>query len=264
MTPTGTAIHVYIDAGWTARLRQDRCLASKLQTRSQRQATDTLLRRALALGAEAVALTGSTVRKQRTVMSDLDLMVVGKRPTLDGIQEEVDIYAASAKAFWERLLAGDDYIQWTLRFGCILHDDGILHAASRHIEENRLTPSAERKLTQAGRGLTLAWRVLESGDTEAAREQCRAALTTIARWLLIANGEFPLSRDELSDQLLALGCADLAAALHGLIHSAPSNDELRVCLKLGEKAISAPPERAPRSRSGGIEQMGAPVRATRT
>lgn len=68
------------------------------------------------------------------------------------------------KAFWERLLAGDDYIQWTLRFGCILHDDGILQAASDCIEEKGLTPSAERKLIQARRGLGLAQLVLESGD----------------------------------------------------------------------------------------------------
>lgn len=256
MTPTGAAIHVSVDSSWTARLREDRSRASKLQTRVQRQASDTLLRRALALGAEAVALTGSTVRARRTVTSDLDLMVVGQRPTIAGIQEDVDIYAACPKAFWERLLAGDDYIQWTLRFGCILHDDGILHAASRHIEENGLTPSVERKLTQAGRGLSLAWRVLESDDIDAAREQCRAALTTISRWLLIANEELPLSRDELSTQLLTLGRADLAAALHRLIHSAPAIDELRACLQLGEQLIGAPPQHIRRPRSGGDEQVG--------
>lgn len=76
-------------------------------------------------------------------------MIVGERPDLSGIREDVDVYVASANAFWERLIAGDDYIQWTLRFGCILHDDGILQAASRHIEENGLTSSAERKLSQA-------------------------------------------------------------------------------------------------------------------
>ena len=158
--------------------------------------------------------------------------------TSAGIREDVDVYAASATAFWERLLAGDDYIQWTLRFGWILHDDGILQAASRHIQESGLTPSAERKLTQAHRGLSLARLVLDSGDAEAAREQCRAALTTVARWLLIANGVFPLSRDELSDQVLALGCSDLAAALHRLIHDQPRSDELHTGLELGERLIS--------------------------
>jgi hypothetical protein len=170
-------------------------------------------------------------------------MIVGQRPDLGGIQEDVDVYAPSTKAFWERLLAGDDYIQWTLRFGCILHDDGILQAASRYIQENGLVPSAERKLIQAHRGLSLAWSVLESGDLEAAREQCRAALTTIARWFLIANREFPLSRDELSDQLLALGCFDLAAALHHLIHDEPASDELRTGLEVGGKLVNTPRQR---------------------
>jgi hypothetical protein len=65
---------------------------------------------------------------------------------------------------------------------------------------------------------------------------------------LIANEEFPLSRDELSDQLRALGCSDLAAALHGLIHDEPSINELRAHLQLGEKLVSAPPKHARRAQ----------------
>jgi hypothetical protein len=235
MTAVDLATVLSSDAHWHTRLREDRRRAVALQTPSQRQATETILQRALALGALAVALTGSTVRARRTAMSDLDLMIVGERPDLSGVHEDVDVYAAGTTAFWDRLVAGDDYIQWTLRFGCILHDEGILQAASRHIRENNLMPSAERKLAQAYRGLKLAGLVLESGDLEAAREQCRAALTTLARWFLIANGVFPLSRNELSDQVLALGRFDLAEALHRLIHDEPSSDELRAGLQLGEK-----------------------------
>jgi hypothetical protein len=237
------ATKLSVDARWSARLRRDRRRAAELQTRAQRRATETILQRALFLGAEAVALTGSTVRAERTEISDLDLMIVGKRPNLGGIREDIDVYAAGAKAFWERMLAGDDYIQWTLRFGCILHDDGVLQSASRYIEEHGLAPSAQRKLTQARRGLALARLVLESDDLEAAREQCRAALTTIARWLLIAKGEFPLSRNELSDQLV-LGHRDLAAALHRLIHDEPSREELHADLQLGEQLIAVAPKRA--------------------
>jgi len=222
---------------WGARLREDRHRAFALQTPAQREATETILQRARALGAEAVVLTGSTVRARRTASSDLDFMVVGERPGLGGVDEDIDVYAAGAEAFWRRLVAGDDYIQWTLRFGCILHDDGILRAASCHIDEHGLKPSAERKLVQAVRGLSLARLVLESGDLEAAREQCRAALTTVARWLLIANGVFPLARDELPDQVLTLGYFDLAAALDRLIHVQPCRDELRSGLAVGEKLV---------------------------
>ncbi|HEY5343810.1 MAG TPA: hypothetical protein VIJ66_09165, partial [Solirubrobacteraceae bacterium] len=101
-----------------------------------------------------------------------------------------------------------------------------------------LSPSAERKLIQAHRGLGLARLVLESGDIEAAREQSRAALTTVARWLLIANGVFPLARDELSDQLLALGYFDLAAALDRLIHVQPCREELLTDLQVGEQLVN--------------------------
>jgi predicted nucleotidyltransferase len=238
MTPADAVAGISVDASWDARLKDDRRRAVALQTPAQREATETILQRALVLGAEAVVLTGSTVRARRTAMSDLDFMVVGERPDVSGVHEDVDVYAAGADAFWKRLDAGDDYIQWTLRFGCILHDDGILQAASRHIEENGLTPSAERKLTQARRGLSLARLVLESGDLEAAREQGRAALTTVARWLLIANGVFPLSRDELSDQVLTLGYFDLAAALDRLIHVQPCREELLTGLEIGEKLVS--------------------------
>jgi len=232
---------VPVQVPWGTRLREDRRQASALQTPAQQEATETILQRALVVGAEAVVLTGSTVRARRTASSDLDFMVVGERPGLGGVDEDVDVSAASAEAFWRRLIAGDDYIQWTLRFGCILHDDGILLAASRYIEESGLSPSAERKLIQAHRGLGLARLVLESGDLEAAREQSRAALTTVARWLLIANGVFPLARDELSDQLLALGYFDLAAALDRLIHVQPCLDELHTGLEVGEKLVNTAP-----------------------
>jgi hypothetical protein len=248
MTTVDVTIRGSADALWGARLREDRRRAVVLQTPSQRVATATILERAIALGAEGVALTGSTVRGRRTTMSDLDFMLVGERPDCSGVREDVDVYAAGAEAFWERLLAGDDYIQWTLRFGCVLHDDGILQAASGYVEEHGLRPSAERKLTQAGRGLDLARLVLESRDVEAAREQCRAALTTVARWVLIANGEFPLCRDELADQLLTLEYVELATALHRLIHDEPSSRELHTGLGLARELMSLPPRRDRRAR----------------
>jgi predicted nucleotidyltransferase len=241
MTPTGAATSISVDARWSRRLREDRRRATALQSRVQRQASATILQRALALGAGGVALTGSTVRGRRTRTSDLDFMIVGERPDASGIQEDVDVYAAGKETFWERILEGDDYIQWTLRFGCILHDDGILKAASSHIEEDGMRPSAQRKLAQARRGLDLAWLVLDSGDVDAAREQCRAALTTVARWILIANGEFPLCRNELPDQLLVLGCDEVATALHQIIHDEPESRELRSQLQLARELVSGRP-----------------------
>jgi hypothetical protein len=132
------------------RIQGDHRRAIALQTPSQRQATETILQRALVLGAEAVALTDSTVRAQRTAMSDLDLMIVGERPGFGDVQEDVDLYATGAETFWGRLVAGDDYIQWTLRFGCILHDDGILQAASSYVEEHKLPMARGPEISSAG------------------------------------------------------------------------------------------------------------------
>jgi hypothetical protein len=238
MSSVDAVAGVPLKVPWGTRVREDGLRASALQTSVQRKVTATILQRALAVGAEAVVLTGSTVRARRTASSDLDFMVVGERPGFSGIDEDIDVYAVGVEAFWRRLVAGDDYIQWTLRFGCVLHDDGILQEASRYIEDHGLEPSAARKLVQARRGLSLARLVLESGDLEAAREQSRAALTTVARWLLIANGVFPLARDELSDQVLDLGYFDLAAALDGLIHVQPCREELHAGLEVGEKLAS--------------------------
>ena len=238
MTSIKLADRASFDTQWSARLGEDRARAGSLRAPSQRLATHTILRRALAVGAEAVVLTGSTVRARRTAASDLDFMIVGERPSLHDAQEDIDVYATSAKAFWERLLAGDDYIQWTLRFGWILRDDGVLRDAALHIQKSGLKPSAERKLAQAQRGMALAWLVLESGDVDAAREQCCAALTTVARWLLIANGAFPLCRDELAGQLRTLGLDGLAAVLRDLIHGVPSPHELHAGLELGEQFVS--------------------------
>jgi hypothetical protein len=245
MTLVSAADEISADPAWKVRLREDRRRAASLQTRAQRRAVHMILQRSLALDAQAVALTGSTVRERRTAISDLDVMIVGQRPDLAGVGEDVDVYAAGTNAFWERLMAGDDYIQWTLRFGWILHDDGILRAASHHIAKHRISPSADRKLAQAYRGLRMARAVLESGDIDAAREQTLAALTTVARWLLIANRRFPLCRDELSEQLDALAHTDLAIALQRLIHDQPSNEELRSGVQLGERLIAEEDAAAP-------------------
>jgi len=76
LTSAGVATRGSVDAEWSTRLREDRRRATELQTPAQRRATETIVQRALALGAEAVALTGSTVRGERTSGSDLDFMVV--------------------------------------------------------------------------------------------------------------------------------------------------------------------------------------------
>lgn len=234
MVTADTDIEGRVDVQWRRRVESDRRRALRPDA-PQRSTCEAILARAAASGAEAVAVTGSTVRTRRTAVSDLDFMVIGPRLDLSGIREDVDVCTTSAGVFWARLTSGDDYILWTLRYGWVLHDEGMLHAAVRHIEQSGLVPSAERKHAQAVRSVHLANLVLGSGDVEAAREQCRAALTTVARWLLITEGVFPLARDELPQQLAQIGQTDLATALHATIHAAPEVEQLKAGLDLGER-----------------------------
>lgn len=98
MTLVDAVAGVPLDVPWGTRMREDGLRASALQSSVQRKATATILQRALAVGAEAVVLTGSTVRARRTAISDLDFMVVGERPDLGGVDEDIDVYAAGAES----------------------------------------------------------------------------------------------------------------------------------------------------------------------
>jgi hypothetical protein len=195
----------------------------------------------------AVALTGSTARAHRTPISDLDIHIVGPRPRFEDLNDGLDLYATSSDVFWERLRDGDDFIQWPLRFGCILVDHGIFREALIHIAEANLWPDPRRKRDRANELLAFAQRIIATGDLDAAQEQTRAALTTVARWILLASGTFPLSRDELPDQMVSLGCSDPTEALSRLIHADPPLAELATDIKLARRLISLPPPRARRA-----------------
>jgi hypothetical protein len=225
-------------ASWDARIVRDRERAHVLLPVGLRRATELLLARAVAAGADAVALTGSTVRARRTAMSDLDLHVVGPRPSLIDVEIDADVYATTADVMLERLRAGDDYVQWTLRFGCVLFDTGALRDAAAELVGSGQWPSPERKLAQARRMLDLAEHVVASGDRDAAVEQVRAVLTGLGRWLLLVNGAFPLARAELPGQLRAIGAREVAVSLERCILREPSMDELIADLRLTRATLT--------------------------
>jgi hypothetical protein len=218
---------VAVEVRWDIRLRSDRDRAMRNQSGEQRAVTAKLVRRAIQAGASAVALTGSTARAQRTAISDLDYHVVGARLDLDGLPGDVDVVADSLERFQRRLADGDDLIQWTVRYGCILHDpDAVMRTAYERIVHEGLWPDHLPKLERAGELARLAERVLAIEDGDAAQEHARAALTSVARALLLADGTFPLARAELSAQLRAAGYEELADWLARSIHEQLSLAEL--------------------------------------
>lgn len=230
------------DQTWAAKLDRDRERAHRNQTAAQREITEIIVSRSLAIGAEAVALTGSTARDSRTSISDLDYHVVGQRPKVDDLPGDVDVYAGDADHFWKKLRAGDDFVQWTLRLGCILHDSGIFRAGIEAIAKEELWPDPSDRVARLGEQEAIARRLLNMRDRDAAQTEIRAALTTAARGVLLANGSFPLARGELPAQLRSLGHDRLASALETTIHDEPRLEEL-------EQSLAALPAPLPAKRA---------------
>ncbi|MEA2302613.1 MAG: hypothetical protein QOE44_3148 [Solirubrobacteraceae bacterium] len=218
------------DRQWSEKLVGDRLRADANQTSTQREITGEIVRRAAEAGAAAVALTGSTARNRRSESSDLDYHVVGRRFKTNDLPGEVDVYFGNSDRFWSKLREGDDFVQWTLRFGCILSDDGIFRAGLRAISVELIWPIAEAKLARLPDMQRLAQRLLEMDDRDAAQDQLRATLTTLARALLLAARVFPLARVELPEQLRRVGHEPVADALAETIHSQPSLSTLHAML----------------------------------
>jgi hypothetical protein len=227
------------DLAWQDRLEQDLTRAESYQTTAQRHITETLLARARDLNAEAFALTGSMARHHRTAISDLDYHVIGPRPRSDDLADEIDIVAVDAIGFCRKLRAGDDYAQWTLRYGCILFDrTGIFRSGLRLLDEARLWPDTSRKHARLPAHKLHADRLISLGDRDAAQEQVRAALTSAARATLLDAHIFPLSRDELPQQLRDIGRTTLADALQSSIHAVLSLAQLARRLSAIDEVIS--------------------------
>ncbi|HEX5761946.1 MAG TPA: nucleotidyltransferase domain-containing protein [Solirubrobacterales bacterium] len=236
------------DRQWKARVLEDRKRTVRLLTASLRELSDSVVERATAAGARAVALTGSTARGRRTPISDLDFHVVGASPVLHGLPGEVDVVADSFERFHRRLAEGDDFVQWTVRLGCVLHDpDRIFQSTYARIVRQGLWPDPRRKFERADALASLAERVIGIEDREAGQENIRGALTSYARGILLVEGVFPLARDELAKQLVERGRAETGRWLHRTIHDDLTLDELRHALRHLTQGSSEQSERRSRT-----------------
>jgi hypothetical protein len=205
---------------------------------------DAVTRRARESGAAALLLTGSTARGTRTAISDLDYHLVGEPVATDDLSGELDLHVVSPALLNLRLREGDDFTHWSLRFGCVVFDDGIIRDSIRLVAEQRLWPDPARKKQQARKSLGIARAMVESGDHDAAVEQVRTALSLIARWRLLEDGQFPLTRAELPAQLEELGHTGLAIDLDATIHDAPPLDRLGLSVQAAYDLLDPPPTRA--------------------
>lgn len=155
-----------------------------------RVAHDLVCARARETDAEALLLTGSTARGSRTSISDLNYHIIGVAIPRDDLPADLDIHVVSSALAGTRLEEGDDFTQWSFRFGRVIFDNGIVKDILRLIEEHGLWPDVSRKADQSIKSLKIAVAMVQSGDHEAAVEQARTALTLAARWQLLAARRF--------------------------------------------------------------------------
>jgi hypothetical protein len=216
---------------WAERLRVDRERAASNQSAELAAITEAAIERARDVGAAAMVLSGSTARGRRTSVSDLDYHVIGATSLcVADLPADIDLYAEDVDRFWAKLRKGDDFAHWSVWYGCVLFDSGVIREAATYVAEQDAWPDPDRKLRQARSALEFAEQIAASGDYGAALEQTRAALSLVARWELLSSGVFPLARDELAGQLEQLGQGRLAVDLRRSVREKPSLDDLRNAL----------------------------------
>ncbi len=137
---------------------------------------------------------------------------------------ELDIHFLSQSQLKSDLLAGDDIVQWSLRFGCIVFDEGTVRRALRLMAERQPWPNVERKRSHAAKSLELAHRFVATGDEDGALVQVRTALSLAARARLAQRGGL---------SSLARGAPGSASRARPRLWSArPCQDDLRLAVSI--------------------------------
>ena len=225
---------------WDERLRFDSERAARHQSSELAAITEAVVERAQTAGAEAVVLSGSTARGHRTDVSDLDYHVVGASSLrVSDLPADIDLYADEVDRFWRKLREGDDFAHWSVWYGCVLCDSGVMREAAAFVAGRNAWPDAERKLRQACGSLDFAAQIAASGDYGSALEQARGALSLVARWMLLSHNVFPLARDEMPAQLEALGRERLARDLRRSIRERPGAEDLQAAIAHAQAIVHA-------------------------
>jgi hypothetical protein len=204
---------------WRRRLQRDAGEIARRLPPELLELHSTVVDRARDAAAHGLILSGSTARCRRTAISDLDYHLIGPQLFTRDLSSQLDLHTLSPAELYARILAGDDFVQWSLRFGLIVFDEGHLRRAAILIATSKPWPDANRKRQHAAKSVDLARRMVASGDQDAALEQVRTALSLAARARLLHAGVFPGARDELPQQLAELGLRDIGKALASAIHT---------------------------------------------
>lgn len=221
------------DREWATRLEEDsRTVIDRLPVRLV-ELHSIVVERAVAARVSALILSGSTARGTRTAISDLDYHLVGGSIDARDLSRELDLHVVTPRRLESNLLAGDDFVQWSLRFGLVVFDHGPAREALRLIARRGIWPDPHRKRTRAAKSLDLARRFVATGDHDGAVTQVRTALSLAARTYLLECRVFPLSRAELPEQLREAGRPEAGDVLTACLYETPSPTELDRAIMLG-------------------------------
>lgn len=227
------------DDAWRRKLRADAHAIGTMLPPEVRHLHERVAERAKAGAVKALILSGSTARACRTEISDVDYHLIGERIETGDLSRELDLHVLSEDKLVSEILRGDDFVQWSLRFGAVVIDDGTIRRALQLIRERRPWPDIERKRDHAAKSLELAGRFVSTGDQDGALVQVRTALSLAARARLLSEGTFPLARAELPAQLETIGCSDAASALSATIYGSPALAELDLAVSRGVELLAA-------------------------
>jgi predicted nucleotidyltransferase len=173
--------------------------------------------------ARAVVLIGSFARGTAVrPISDLDVLIV--TDDLRAANRDLHVVPMSADRLRERVLSGDDFAQWALRYGVPLSGRAWWEARRRELGAIAPWPAADRKFQLADERLKVIEDLFALGDSDATQYELRFAASLLARGLLLGAGIFPLSRPELPGQLNSIGCTWLAQLLQELAEPRPIED----------------------------------------
>ena len=157
-----------------------------------------------------VVLVGSWARGTGNARwGDIDVLVMGEH---DGPPPppRIQLITITPQELGRRVRSGDDFAQWALRFGVPLAGRRAWDELRKELLSDAPWPKAASQLKQARKKLATASDLFEMGDVPAAEDEVRFALSHLARAELLGQRVFPLSRQELPDQLREAGRVKLA------------------------------------------------------
>jgi hypothetical protein len=164
----------------------------------------------LSLPDSPVVLVGSWARgTANSRWSDIDVLTLGDQ-TGPLPPPRIQLITITQEEMRRRAQAGDDFVQWALRFGVPLAGRHRWNELRNQLLANSPWPTAEPQLNRARKKLATASEFFRMGDQPAAEEEIRFALSHLARAELLSRRVFPLSRQELPSQLHEVGQPRLA------------------------------------------------------